>query len=577
MRSEITMKRILSIVAVILIAATTTVIGQTQIDKANDLIKQKKYNEAIAICQTYLQSSKHDENGWLVLVKAYQLSQNLDSAEIAAKKVIESDDEMMEGYTILGQIQLAKKNAQDAYITSKAGLKMTKRNQSKYPPLLVVLGQSLIALDSADAALVAAAEAKEIDPQNAAAYEVMGDAYFKQKVSPMAISSYEKSFEIDSLQYGVLYKIANTYKNDRQYTKAAEIYVRILALNPKNEASRLELAGLFYRAHQYANCAKTLNEYFKNEKNPSKDIQSIYLEALYKSKQYKEAFEVAKEYLKLDPNSILAYRAIAYGNLIDKQYALSIDAYKKIATLDTMEFDDFRWLGTAYKKIKKDSLAAITWENALKDTTQAVSLRSYLCSEVGSIWMNFEDWERAAAYFEKRIQIDTTPAAVGSAINYALCMIQLERFESASLALKRAIAQNPKYPPAYVNLGYCYFQQKNYDDGKKEFEMAIKVIDTMESKYRLELADANRMIALAIMVEKKTTAEESQKKWESAIIYLKKSVKYKEDIAQTHLLMGQSFQNLNKKDDAIKEYKRTLQLDQKNQAAAKGLKDLQNE
>ena len=195
------MKRILSIVAVILIAATTTVISQTQVDKANDLMKQKKYSEAIAVCQTYLQSSKHDENGWLVLAKAYQLSQNLDSAEIAAKKVIESDDEMMEGYTLLGQIQLAKKNAQDAYITSKAGLKMTKRSQSKYPPLLVVLGQSLIALDSADAALVAGAEAKEIDTQNAAAYEVMGDAYFKQKVSPMAISSYEKSLEIDSLQY----------------------------------------------------------------------------------------------------------------------------------------------------------------------------------------------------------------------------------------------------------------------------------------------------------------------------------------------------------------------------------------
>jgi tetratricopeptide (TPR) repeat protein len=150
-------------------------------------------------------------------------------------------------------------------------------------------------------------------------------------------------------------------------------------------------------------------------------------------------------------------------------------------------------------------------------------------------------------------------------------MIQLDRFENASSALKRAIAQNPKYPPAYINLGYCYFQQKNYDDGKKEFETAIKVIDTMESKYRLELGDANRMIALAIMLEKKTPPEENQKKWENALVYLKKSVKFKEDIAQTHLWMGQSYQNLNKKDDAIKEYKRTLQLDPKNEQAKKGL------
>ena len=80
---------------------------------------------------------------------------------------------------------------------------------------------------------------------------------------------------------------------------------------------------------------------------------------------------------------------------------------------------------------------------------------------------------------------------------------------------------------------------KDFDAGRKEFETAIKVIDTAESKYRFELSDANRMIALAIMLEKKSTAEASQKKWEDAIVYLKKSVKYKEDVAQTHLLLGQ--------------------------------------
>jgi len=573
------MKRILSVATALLIAATTTVISQTQLDQARDLIKQKKYTEAIALVQSRLQSSTRDENGWLLLAKAYKLAQSLDSAEIAAKKAVQIDDEMMEGYTILAQIQLTKKNPQDAYATAKAGLKMTKRKESKYPPLLVVLGQSLIALDSADAALVASAEAKELDPQNSAAYEVMGDAYLKQKVAPMAISSYEKSLEIDSLQLDVLYKIANTHKNERLYTKAAEVYVRILALDPNNDAARLELAGLFYRARQYANCARTLKEYFKNQKNPPKEIQSIYLEALYKSKQYKEAFEVAKGYLKLEPHSILAYRAIAYGNLIDKQYAQSIEAYKNIAKLDTMEFDDFRWLGTAYKQIKKDSLAAATWEEAIKDTTQSITLRSYLLGEVGSIWMNSKRYERAAEYFQKRVQLDTM--AVGALINYAQCMIQLEEFDKASAALKKAIVQNPKYLPAYTNLGFCYFQMKDFDAGRKEYETAIKVIDTAETKYRWELSEANRAIALALMLEKKTTAEASQKKWEDAIAYLKKSAKYKEDVSQTHLLLGQCYQNLNqtvnKKEDAIKEYKRTLQLDPKNEAAKKGLKDLQPE
>ena len=533
------MKRILIVIMTILIAATSTLVSQPKLEKAKELMKQKKIGEAIAACQSYLQSSPRDENGWLLLAKACQQVGSLDSAENAAKKVIELDDEMLEGYTVLAQVQLAKNKPRDAASAAKAGLKTIRKNKPKYPPLLVVLGQSLIAIDSADGAQVAAAEAKELDPTNATAYEVLGDSYVKQKVAPMAISSYEKSLELDSLQTRVLYKLANTYKNDRQYTEAARIYSRILALDPNNEAARLELARLLFRAKQYLKCTIVLKEYFKNHQNPPKDTQSMYIEALFRSGQYKESSQMAQELLKLEPNSPLANRAIAYGYISNKQYVQAIETFRKLATLDSLEFDDLRWLGTAYKQAKKDTLAAMTWEEALKDTTQVISVRSYLYGEIGSIWMNLKSYDHAAEFFLKRIQVD--PTAVGASINYAKCMIELQRYEKSISALKDAIARNPKYPGAYVNLGFCYFQMKEYEKGRKEFETAIKVIDTAESKYRYDLADSYRMIGLAIMVEKKTTEEASQKKWEDAIVVLKKSIKFKEDVAQTHLLLGQCY------------------------------------
>ena len=116
---------------------------------------------------------------------------------------------------------------------------------------------------------------------------------------------------------------------------------------------------------------------------------------------------------------------------------------------------------------------------------------------------------------------------------------------------------------------------KEFDAGRKEFETAIKIIDTAESRYKVELADSYRMIGLSIMMDKKVPEEESKKKWEDAIVVLKKSLKYKEDVAQTHLLLGQSYQNSNKEEDAIKEYKRTLQLDPKNKDVKKSLEILE--
>ena len=274
------MKRILSIVILILVSAAASLFSQPQLDKAKELVKQKKFTEAITVCQTYLQSNQKDENAWLLLAKALQQAGMLDSAENAAKKVVQLNDEMLEGYTVLAQVQLEKKNVQGAYATAKAGLKMIGKKQPKYPPLLVVLGQTLLATDSADAALVAASEAKELDSRNATAYEVIGDAYVKQKVAPMAINSYENSLEIDSVQPRVLYKLANTYKGERQYTEAAKIYSKILTLDPTNDAARLELGQLFFRAKQWRNCAATMKEYIDKQKNPPRDVQLMYMEAV---------------------------------------------------------------------------------------------------------------------------------------------------------------------------------------------------------------------------------------------------------------------------------------------------------
>ncbi len=560
------MKHILSVVIFILVTAAASLFAQPQLDKSRELIKQKKYNEAINECKAYLQANPDDENGWLVLSHAYVWADMIDAAEDAAKKAIQNDDEMLDAYRVLAEVQLKKKNPQLAYSTAKTGLNTISKKEAKYPPLLIVLGQSLLELDSADAALVAASEAKEIDPQNATAYEVVGDAYLKQKVSAMAISSYERSLEIDSMQTRVLYKLANAHIAERHYTEAARVYYRILAMDPKNKASRFELANLLYKAKQYSNCAVVLKEYFTIEKNPSKEFQKLYIQALLKSRQFKEAAAEGRRLQVKEPNSPLAHRAIANGFYNEKKFAQAVESFKKI---DTLEFDDYRWLGESYRKLKKDTLAARTWEQIVNDTTESLNIRSYYLDQIASVWMTQRMYSQAADYYQKRIDLD--PDAYGAYINYAQCKMQLDRFTEAETALRTVIEKNPRIPSAYVTLGFCYFQMKAPEKGEDEFRKAIKVIDTAEFKYRYDLGDSYRMVGYATMLKKKTTLSESQAKWEEAAGYLRKSLRYREDVAQTHLLLGQCYQNLEKIEDAVREYRRVLKLDPKNKDAKAGL------
>ncbi|MDD1758902.1 MAG: tetratricopeptide repeat protein, partial [Methanotrichaceae archaeon] len=379
----------------------------------------------------------------------------------------------------------------------------------------------------------------------------------------------------------------NTYTQERQYTEAARVYVKILALDPENDAARLELANLYYRAalsatstqnrlNFWQRCASVLQEYFKKEKNPSKELQAKYLEALLGSRQYTEAAELGRKFQKLEPNSPLAFRAIANGYFNEKKYQLAVDNFKKI---DTLEFDDYRLLGLAYRQLKKDTLAARTWEEGLKDTTLSTTIRSVFLGQIGDVWMGQKMYERAADAYMRRIELDTM--AVGSYINYAQCLDQLDRHEKAAAALKKAIQINKNYPPAYVNLGFTYFQMQDFDEGRRMFEIAIKIIDTAEFKYKIDLADSYRMIAISIMAEKKSTDSTSIEKWKNAITYLKKSLKYKEDGSQTHLNLAKCYQNLytlelidSWKDLAIKAYERALKLDPKLIEAKKQLENL---
>lgn len=572
MRSKTSMKRIFFFLTAILVIATTTLISQIQLEKAKELLVQKKSVEAIQACQSYLQSNPRNKDAWLLLAKAQQQAGNLDAAEKAAKRTVELDDEFMEGYTVLAQIQLEKKNWRDAYNTAQSGLKLTPNKEPKYAPLLMQLALSLLAGDSADAALVAASEAREIDPNNPATYEIIGKAYLRQNQPKMAASNFEKSLEFSPNQIKVLFELAEAYAKDRRYTEAARTLTGILEKDSTNEVANLELARLLFRAKQYAKCVKVLEDYFSTHKNPPKEIRKMYIEALLKSGQYDKANLEAQEFIKSEPDSPLALRAIAAKQYNSQQYAQAIETFKRLATVDTLDYDDFRLLGYAYSKTKKDSLAAKTWEEIVKDTTQSITTRSLFLGEIGSAWMHIESYEHAANAFQRRIQLD--PTSVAAKINYALCLMQMKKFDEAVTLLKEAKEKNPNYPPIYTNLGNCYFQMKEFELGRKEYEAAIKVADTAEFKYRLDLADANRMIGLSIMLRKETDPDASKKKWESAIVYLKKSLRYKEDFAQTHFLLGKCYQNLSKIDDAVKEYRRTFKLDPTNKEAQKLMEDL---
>ena len=547
--------------------------AQTKYDKGQAFFDQKKYAEAVSAFREVISASPKDDQAWYLLGAAFELLGQHDSSVAAEKKALDLNEDLLDAYVALAQAQLALNNGTDAMQTINTCMKILKK-QKEYPPLILQLAKAQFATGQIDLALVSFAKYGEQVPGDYRAYEGEGDVYAKQGVAPMAITQYEKSLELDSTQISIIYKLGNTYMSDRQYTEAARVFNKVLILQPDNDNARLDLAGLYFRAKLWWQCAHTLKEYIEKQNDAPRNLQTMYLEALYRGRLFKDGLAPAEKFLITEPNNVYALRIVARAYFSEqKDYRKSIDAFVKLSKIDTLQFDECRLLGDAYRQIKNDTLALAAYLQAVKlDSTQSILTQATLYGDIGSIYMNQRNWEQAANYLELRVKTDTS--VVAGYINLAACYQQMEKYGKAIENLERAISIKPEYAPAYVNMGFCYVAMKEFGESRKWFEKAVKVIDTMETKYRIQLADANKMIGLSYLVEKKDY-DNPNKKWEEGAAYLERALKYKEDDANSHVWLGQAYQNLQKKEDAIKNYKRALKLDPKNKDAKTGLDTLE--
>jgi tetratricopeptide (TPR) repeat protein len=555
------MKKLVSHLVVMCVVLVSGLSAQAQIDNAKELLKQGKAKEAIGLLRTALETAPKNIDAWQTLAQAYWKISNLDSAKIAGEKVISIDEKNVNGYILVSRVQEAQKDVKGAYSTLTTGLAEKKMDAQ----LLITLGGLLLRADSTDRAIVVLTQAKEVTPNAAVIYDGLGDAYNKQGVPSFAITQYEKSTELDSMNVEVFTKLAKLYYKDRRYNDAARAYARVVVLDPNNKEAMLELTRMYMnsRPKQYDNAAKYLKLY--TQRFP-KEIEpwSMYAEALFALRQYPEAIDAAQRVLKSDPKNGKALRYLATSQFVLKKYKESIDAFQKLQAVDSLKVDDYFRLGDSYMELKQTQSAIGAYEEVLKlDPNQ-----KEVYNKAAAALMNEQKWAQAAALFQRRFSTDTTARALSAYLNYASCKIALKEYDSARVAYRAFISKRDDYPAAWLGLArsLLLMSSDSLQRARAAYEEWLKLIlPAEEPKYKKELAEAHKNIGIAFLVDKK---------YEQAIAPLKKSITYIDNDDDAHLRLGQAYALTGNKEEAIKEYQKALKLDAKNKDAKKGLEML---
>ena len=419
------------------------------------------------------------------------------------------------------------------------------------------ISQDLLSHDSTDMAIKILVELTSHDSTGKAGWISLGDAYTKMSVLELALEDYRHAERIDTLDIHVKFKIAETLYKQKSYTDAANKYLQVLAIDSNNVSAYNKLGELLYYAKQYPNAAFYLTKYLKYDQKNSK-VYYFAANSLYLIHNYEDAAKIAEEGLRNFPqnNDLKKIDAMSLANIKRGDEAAAVAG----STPDSLfSGRDYYILGVGLLNAQKDSAASVYLKRAMdKDT----SLINNIADVVATSYFRAGKYDSAVVYYDKKIKVD--PNNFSAHINKGICDYQLQNYEGARATLVEAVQIKPDNVSAALWLARAYRNIKDStDETSAAFKKVISLSETASDTHKAELAESYGYFAITDLLKKK---------YSSAIEYLKKALEYKPDESMYHLWLAQAYVFTNKKEDAIREYKRVLQLDPKNADAKKGLK-----
>ncbi len=420
------------------------------------------------------------------------------------------------------------------------------------------IADRVLAQDSVDTAVKILVDLTTHDTTNKAAFESLGNAYAKMNVPELALNNYKRAEEIDSTDVKIKFKIGETLYKEQSYTDAANKFLQAIAIDSNYAPAYLKVGEILYYAKQYSNAAYYLSKYLKFDPKNSEAI-SYAANSFFLMNNFENAINVAQQGLQDKPNDMSLKKILAlsltFGNKLNDAAGYLSQIPDSLITAR-----QFAQVGIQFQQGKMDSLAIIYEKKAIqKDTAYISSLAEY----VANMYFSGGSYDSAIVYYNKKLSVDST--SISTYVNKALCMIQIKDYDGARLTLLRAEQIKPDYITTLQWLGKTYQYMDSSEAASQTYDRLISVASSDPVNNKTVLSDAYGSKALILLIKKK---------YSPAIDPLKEAIKYDPDNSQYHLWLAQAYALTNHKEDAIREYRKTLQLDPKNADAKKGLRIL---
>lgn len=379
-----------------------------------------------------------------------------------------------------------KQKGIENYDKAIAALEKCLKLQPQNAVIYYELGKNYLSQKDYKKAYESFSQASLIDPKNKWSYVGMYDVCYQTKDYAQAIVVVNKLVGMD-----MKYKedLTSLYMYTDQYDKALALIKDLddtVGETPQRNAYKQQiLKDSKYRIGEKDQLLEAIK---KNPKDESKYIALIYLYS--ESNQEEKAYEVAKKLEKEIPDSEFAQVGLFKFHLNNNDGEKAVTAMNKV--LESKKIDN-----EVKRKVLKEFLVFVKNSPQFNaDLDKAVAYFSNedqvaLTKDVGRIFYERKNWERAIHYFE--IYSKNNPQEVESNIFLLQAYTENKQFDLLAKKASDLIDFFPMQPDFYYYSGLANNQIKNYKKAKDFLEMGIDYIvdnKNLEINFNIQLGEA---------------------------------------------------------------------------------------
>jgi len=307
---------------------------------------------------------------------------------------------------------------------------------------------------SIDQAVKLLERAVELDPQSAASYAALSDAYgYKNTFSPdpqwmkLASEYANKAVSLDSYLAAAHASLGLVKMSAGDSTEAEKQFRAAADLDPKSAAPHRDLGLLYDKTSKSDQAAEELKRALQLDPNDWKTYLAMGLDA-YQAGRFKDAASAWEMTLKLEPDNVGALRN----------------------------------LGAVYHSLGRDDDAVAALQHALE-----IKPASDVYTNLGTILFYQGKYDRAVPAFEKAVELGANNydswGNLGDAYRWSSNKKQKAKpaYENAIQLVREEIAKNPNQPDLRIELALYLAKSGEKDQALQEMKPVEVVHDTNPS------------------------------------------------------------------------------------------------